>query len=125
VSLRSDIADVLQEHLPAGYVVLPYVKELDNTSKPVVMVHRSKLSKAALSRLESTVTLHVLVPETLGKEAEDAADTALDAVLTLVELMDQLDWTGADRAAYTNFTGWEITLTATTKNYYIGEPVVH
>jgi len=123
VSLRSDIADVLKENLPADYAVLAYVKALDNIAKPVVMVHRSKLSKAPLGHLDHTATLHVLVPETLGQEAEDAADTALENVLGLVEQMNNLEWTTADRATYTNFTGWEITLTASTKNN-LGEPVV-
>jgi hypothetical protein len=119
VSLRSDIADVLTAELPADYAVMAYVKSLDNTSRPVVMVHRSKITKAPLGHLDHAVTLHVLVPETLGEAAEDAADKALETVLALVERMDRLDWTGADRAPYENFTGWEITLTATTKNYLL------
>jgi len=123
VSLRSDIADVLRENLPGTYHVQAYVKALDNTDRPVVMVHRSKITKAALSHLAHEVTLHVLVPETLGEAAEDAADTALETVLGLVEAMNDLDWSTADRAPYANFTGWEITLTASTKNY-LGEPVV-
>jgi hypothetical protein len=123
VSLRSDIADVLRDNLPDTFAVMAYVKTLDNTSRPVVMVHRSKITKAPLGHLDHAVTLHVLVPETLGEAAEDAADTALETVLGLVEAMNDLDWTGADRAAYENFTGWEITLTASTKNY-LGETVV-
>jgi hypothetical protein len=123
VSLRSDIADVLRDNLPADYHVQAYVKALDNTARPVVMVHRSKITKAALGHLSHEVTLHVLVPETLGEAAEDAADTALETVLGLVEAMNDLDWTGADRAPYENFTGWEITLTASTKNY-LGVTVV-
>lgn len=123
MSLRSDIADVLKEELPATYAVLPYVKALDNTARPVVMVHRSEVTKAELSHLTHAVTLHVLVPDTLGEAAEDAADKALEDVLRLVEAMNNLDWSKADRAPYENFTGWEITLTATTKNY-LGDPVV-
>jgi hypothetical protein len=123
VSLRSDIGDVLRENLPATYRVQDYVKALDNIAVPVVMVHRSKITKAALAHLSHEVTLHVLVPETLGVEAEDAADKALEEVLALVEQMNALDWTAADRAPYANFTGWEVTLTASTKNY-LGEPVV-
>jgi hypothetical protein len=114
---------VLRANLPDTYRVQDYVKALDNIAVPVVMIHRSKLSKAALSHLGHEVTLHVLVPETLGVEAEDAADTALENVLALVEQMNSLDWATAERSPYANFTGWEITLTATTKNY-LGEPVV-
>lgn len=123
MSLRSDIADVFRDELPADYHVMAYVKTLDNTARPVVMVHRSEVSKESLGHLGHAITLHVLVPESLGEEAEDAADKALEDVLRLVEAMNNLDWSKATRAPYENFTGWEITLTANTKNY-LGEPVV-
>lgn len=123
MSLRSDIADVLRDNLPVKFHVMAYVKTLDNTDRPVVMVHRSEVTKEALGHLGHGVTVHVLVAETLGEAAEDAADAALESVLRLLEAMNDLDWSKATRAAYENFTGWEITLTASTKNY-LGEPVV-
>lgn len=123
MTLRSDIADVLREHLPETYTVMAYVKKLDNTARRVVMVHRSKVTKADLGYLTHAVTVHVLVPETLGEGAEDAADKAFEEVAALLEAMNDLDWTEAERTAYENFTGWEITLTASTKNY-LGDPVV-
>jgi alcohol dehydrogenase YqhD (iron-dependent ADH family) len=121
VSLRSDIAEVLKAELPAEYHVMAYLKTLDNTSRPVVMIHRSEVTKAPMHHLDHAVTLHVLVPETLGEEAEDAADKALESVLRLVEQMNNLDWTKAERASYENFTGFIVTLTASTRNYLLGE----
>lgn len=117
MSIRSDIADAMRELLPAEFVSMPYVRALDNTSVPVVMVHRSKITRnESRAYFDHSVTVHVLVPETLGEEAEDAADAALDAALGVLDLLPNLDWTEAERASYANFTGYEITLTASLKN---------
>lgn len=96
---------------------MAYVKTLDNTDRPVVMVHRSKLTRnPASAYLDHSVTVHVLVAETLGEAAEDAADAALWDVLAALQGIPDLDWEEATRAPYTNFTGYEITLTTTRKH---------
>jgi hypothetical protein len=113
VSVRSEIAEALTEALPATFRVMDYVKQLDNTDRPVVMLHRSKVRRNDSSRayLDHSMTAHVLVPETLGAAAEDAADDALDAVLGALEGIGYLDWEEAERTPYANFTGYQITLT--------------
>lgn len=117
MSIRSDIADAMRELLPETFVAMPYAKALDNTSVPVIMVHRSKVTRnEAHSYWDHAVTVHVLVPETIGEAAEDAADAALDAALGVLDLLPNLDWTEAERASYANFTGYEITLSATLKH---------
>jgi hypothetical protein len=117
VSVRSEIAEALTLALPETYKVMAYVKTLDNTARPVVMVHRSKVARnSAHAYLDHSMTVHVLVAETLGEAAEDAADAALEAVLSALEAVPDLDWTEAERAAYENFTGYTITLTTTLKH---------
>jgi len=122
VSIRSEIAEELTGALPATFKVMPYVKQLDNTDRPVVMLHRSKVARNPESSryLDHSVTAHVLVAETLGEAAEDAADAALEAVLDALEGMGWLDWTEAERTPYANFTGYQITLTAS-KPHTLGE----
>jgi hypothetical protein len=121
VSLRKEIADVIAEACPK-YKVLPYMRELDGTTMPVVMVHRTEVAKTQRhAELGHKVAVHVLIPETWGERVEDAADAALEAVLTVIEDIESLDWTTAERSTYNNFAGWEITLTATTGNYLLPE----
>lgn len=118
MSLRSEIADVLKAQLPAAvkYKVLPYMRELDNAASRVVMVHRKKITRNTERHalIDHDVVIHVLVPETLGEAAEDAADAAVDDVLAVVQAINDIDWTTAERSTYSNFVGYEITLTATT-----------
>lgn len=117
MSLRSDIADVLKAELPAGkYRVLPYMRELDNSAARVVMVHRKKIARNRdrHALIDHDVVIHALVPETLGEAAEDAADACVDDVLGVLQQIDNLDWSEAERSTYTNFVGYEITVTATT-----------
>ena len=117
MSIRSDIADAMRDLLPPEFKALPYVKALDNISTPVVMVHRSKITRHETSSyFDHAVTVHVLVPETLGEAAEDKADAAVEAALGVLDLLPNLDWAEATRAPYANFTGYEITLTATLKH---------
>lgn len=119
MSLRSDIADAIAKACP-DYKVLPYMRELDGADKTVVMVHRSELSKTPQhAALGHKVAVHVLIPETWGERVEAAADEALENVLTVIEDIDSLDWTTAERSTYNNFAGWEIALTATTRNYLL------
>ena len=121
MSLRSDISAVLSDRLP-DYLVMPYLRELDNSTKPVVMTHRKQLTQTERhAQLDHELPVHVLVPESFGEEAEDAADEALEAVLRVLQLIEDMDWTQAERANYSNFIGWEITLTASTKNYLLPE----
>lgn len=121
MSLRSDIADALTAALP-DYKVMPYKRELDGATMPVVMVHRSAVNKTLRhAALEHKVDVHVLIPETWGERVEDAADEALEAVLAVIEDISDLEWTTAERSTYNNFAGWEVTLTATTANYLLPE----
>lgn len=121
MSLRSDIAEVLAEANP-DYKVLPYMRELDGATMPVVMVHRSGISRTpAHAVLDHKVVVHVLIPETWGERVEDAADEALENVLRIIEQIEDLDWTAAERSTYNNFAGWEVTLTASTANYLLPE----
>lgn len=122
MSLRSDIADALRDNMPTGkYVVQATVRKPDNISKPLVMVNRKELTpdREKHARLGHELEVHVLVPETFGLEAEDAADAALDAVLRVVERIEQdVLWTRAERANFEgDFIGWTVTLTTETANY--------
>lgn len=122
MSLRSDIADALRENLPKGrYHVQATVRKPDNISKPLVMVNRKELTPdpAQHARLTHELEVHVLVPETFGIEAEDAADAALDAVLQVIERIEQdVLWTRAERANFEgDFIGWTVTLRTETVNY--------
>lgn len=119
MSLRSDIATVLAEANP-DYRVLPYMRQLDGSTMPVVMVHRSNMDRTpAHAVLAHKVLVHVLIPETWGERVEDAADEALENVLRTIEQIEDLDWSAAVRATYDNFAGWEVTLTASTANYLL------
>jgi hypothetical protein len=118
VSLRSELADFLRARLP-GYKVLAYQYEMDNSSMPVVMVHRSKVERHPMHRAlwESSLTVSVLVPPMIAGEAlEDAADAALLEVLTALQDADNVEWTEAERVSYANFAGWQVPLTTTTPN---------
>lgn len=121
MSLRSDIAHVIREQLP-NYKVMPYMRELDGATMPVVMVHRAVVDKTPRhNALVHKVSIHVLIPETWGEKVEDAADEALENVLKVIEQVDDLDWSTAERSTYNNFAGWEVTLSATTDNYLLPE----
>jgi hypothetical protein len=121
VSLRSDIADFIRARVGIDYQVLPYQRELDNAAKPVVLVHRREINRipGRHAWIEHAVAVHVLVPEAYGKEAEDAADTALSAVLTALQDLADVEWSKAERANYSNFVGYEVTLTAETPSTLI------
>lgn len=122
MSLRSDLADALAAELPAGYyTVMPYTRALDGASGPVVMVNRRRIAVVPdrHGAIEHDVELTVLVPETYGAGAEDAADEAIEDVIRVVErISDPVVWTEATRSLYEgNFVGWSLVLTFTTQNY--------
>lgn len=125
MSLRSDIADALRDNLPKPIHVQATVRKPDNISKPLVMVNRSALTpdKEKHARLGHELEVHVLVPETYGVDAEDAADAALDAVLRVIERIEQdVLWTRAERANFEgDFIGWTVTLATETANYLAPE----
>jgi len=114
VSLRSDVADHLRARLP-GFKVLAYQYEMDNSTMPVVMVHRSRINPHPDRHVlwENTLTVKVLSPQMVGEAAEDAADDALRAVLGALQDLPEVQWTEAERATFANFIGYDVTVTFT------------
>lgn len=122
MSLRADLAAVLTTELGKGFAVLASKRAIDNTAKPVVMVHRKAVTPATdRNRLGTDLEVLVLVAEAYGDGAEDAADDALDEVLRVLErIEDPIFWTKAERDNFEGgFVGYAVTLEATTENYLL------
>lgn len=124
MSLRADLAAVLKAELGDDFAVLASKRAIDNTSKPVVMVHRKTvLALSERKRLATDLEVLVLVAESYGDGAEDKADEALDTVLRVLErIEDPVVWTKAERDNFEgNFVGYAVTVEATTANYLLFE----
>ncbi|QIN94474.1 tail terminator [Arthrobacter phage Whytu] len=122
MSLRSDLAATLKTELGSGFAVLSSKRAIDNTSIPVVMVHRKTVTPGPeRKRLSTDVEVLVLVAETYGDGAEDKADEALDDVLRVLErIEDPIVWSRAERDNFEGgFVGYAVTLEATTDNYLL------
>lgn len=122
MTLRKDLAAVLTTELGTGFAVLDSVRSIDGTNKPVVMVRRKTITPGAeRKRLGTDLDVIVLVAEVDGGHAEDKADEALDAVLRVLErINDPIVWTRAERDNFEGgFVGYSVTLEATTDNYLL------
>lgn len=121
MSFRTDLARVFRDELPDTWSVIDDPTPPENSNKPVLMLHREKVTKTAEqhNRLEHVVKLKVLSPLTLGTVAVDDADECLDTVLRILERVADLDWSEAEFAIYENFIGYEVSLAALTSNIYL------
>lgn len=121
MSFRTDLAQVFRDELPDTWSVIDDPTPPENSNKPVLMLHREKVTKTAEQHnsLEHVVKLKVLSPLTLGPVAVDDADECLDTVLRILERVADLDWSEAEFAIYENFIGYEVSLSALTKNIYL------
>lgn len=121
MSFRTDLAAAFRDELPDSWSVIDDPTPPENSNKPVLMLHREKVTKTPEQHnvLEHVVKLKVLSPLTLGTAAVDDADTCLDTVLRILERMERLDWSEAEFAIYENFIGYEVSLSALTTNIYL------
>ncbi len=119
MNVREAVAAALTESLPAGWRVLGYGADLEQVTRPTVMLWQSlieRMPQIGLDLLKVTVEMWVLVGQESPDAASDALDDALDDVLEALQPLSWVDWTTAERGVLSDrFHGYRITAQAVAK----------
>ena len=111
MSARTEVAAHLTQALPS-YTVVPFPQDPDRVSGVTVLVWRSQVQRGPVKGARSSdIVVWVLSGHEDPRKAEDALDTALDAVLAALDDLDASSWDTAERGVYADrFNGYRITL---------------
>lgn len=119
--IRKEIAKALRLKLPKGWRVIEFPAVPANPSQPVIIMRSSTIAKTpgAPRRYRTRgYMLGLIVPELDPEKAEDALD---DAIETLVNALEEVDfpgllWSEATRAKFDDrFQGYDVPVNITTQ----------
>lgn len=116
MSARVIVANELKEGLP-NYRVYPYAVAPDGVEKVSISIERATVARgAALGLWAEEVNIYVLTGLESPERAENELDSALEAVLSVIEKNTYLVFTRAERSSIENHHGYIITVTVQTQN---------
>jgi len=112
-NLRTGVTDALKPLLPATWQIVPFAKNLDAITRPVVMLQLEEVQRhpdAPNGARLITYSLLIIEP----KNDPGPADDSLDAnVINLIDAIDKtpgLRWTSAKRVVAFESPAFDITL---------------
>lgn len=115
MSARVTVHQELKAGLP-GYRVYPYAVAPDGVEGVAVSIERATVARGATLGLWSEeINIYLLTSLESPERAEDDLDSALEAVLGLIEKNTMLVFTRAERSSIENHHGYIITVTVQTQ----------
>lgn len=121
---RTAIADALKPHFPTDVPMLDYTAQLDNLTRPALVVRLTGVSPDAFrKRWYRASVLVVSHLEDLDPATAAELDQLLEDVLDAVDLTPGLTWTDADRVSVDDtWPGWEVQLKPVPTKHEEGTP---
>lgn len=117
-TVRAWLVDQLTPVLPAKWRLIENQRMPETIDRiTVVLKHTTieRLPEAPIGQLRHTVILTVVDPHQDAVKAENALDQSVIELVTAIDGLQYVNWTGAAKVAVTDtYLGWDITLTAIT-----------
>lgn len=110
---RDKLSAQLRERIPAGWVIVPFSRNLDSLSKTTVMLHATEIRTGpAQGLLEVDYTVSVISPLTDVTAAQNQLDDdVLDVILDLQESAPGLVFKNASPSLVQDYLAWDINTT--------------
>ena len=119
-NLRTGVTDALKPLLPEAWQIIPFSKNLDTITRPVVMLQLEEVQRhkdAPNGARLVTYTLTVIEPKTDPGPADDSLEANLIDLLNAIDKSPGLAWSGAKRVvAHESNPAFDITLTYSVAN---------
>lgn len=114
VNLRKFVTDALKPLLPTAWRLVPYSTNLDQISKPVVMLKLqtiAKLPEAPNSHRTVSYVLTVIEPKITPGALDDDLDDHVVDLLAAIDDLPNFAWTKAERVLFSDSNqAYDITL---------------
>lgn len=117
MSARAALAAALRELVPADWQIVAVDRNLDESRRIVLLVSQRIIEPApnAQGSHKATFRVYVIDPHVDPEAAEDALDDAVDELLFLLDAVEFVRWTRAEKVIYQDRRAYQIDLEAFTE----------